>query len=54
MCLIEPITPDKQDYETVEKEHGRRPANASDAEAAYRYQLAQAAKLIRLYGNSET
>ena len=37
-----PITPDRQDYEAIEREHGRLPE-------AERYRLAQANKLIRLY-----
>ena len=45
----QPIKPDPQDYEAVEREEGPLPANASDAEVADRYRLAQAAKLIRLY-----
>ena len=40
---------DPQDYDRIRREKGPLPANASDAEAAHRYRLAQATKLIRLY-----
>ena len=43
------ITPDAQDYQTVETQYGQLPENASDAERAHHYRLAVAAKLIRLY-----
>jgi hypothetical protein len=45
----EKIVPDRQDYESVEREYGRLPDNARDAQRAYHYNLAQAGKLIRLY-----
>ncbi len=41
------IEPEQKDYERIEKEHGPLPANATDKEAAHRFRLAQAAKLIR-------
>jgi len=41
------IKPDQQDFEAIEKKCGVLAANASDAEAAERYRLAQATKLIR-------
>jgi hypothetical protein len=44
------IKPDPQDHEAVERENGRLRQNATDAERADRYRLAQAAKMIRLYG----
>ena len=40
--------PDREDYEAVEREHGRLPNNATEAQRADRYRLAQAHKLIRL------
>ncbi|MGZ3247971.1 MAG: hypothetical protein ACXWI7_11560 [Croceibacterium sp.] len=43
------IKPDQQDYEAVEREHGRLPESASTEERAKQYRLAQANKLIRLY-----
>lgn len=43
------ITPDPQDYASVEREHGRLPVNASDLQCAEHYRLAQATKLIRLW-----
>jgi hypothetical protein len=43
------VKPDPQDYEAIEREYGRLPSNASTAECAHRYQLAQCAKLLRLY-----
>ena len=44
---IEAIKPDQQDFDTVEREYGPLPPNASQAELAERYRLAQAAKVIR-------
>jgi hypothetical protein len=41
------ITPDPKDFEKIERERGPLPANAMAEEILYRYQLAQAAKLIR-------
>jgi hypothetical protein len=49
----QPIEPDPQDYEAIEREHGPLPANASDAEHAHRYRLAQANKQIRLYAQGK-
>jgi hypothetical protein len=43
------IKPDPQDYEAIEREYGRLPPNASVAQRADHYRLAQANKLIRLY-----
>jgi hypothetical protein len=45
-----PDQPDRQDYVQVERTYGVLPANASEEEKVNRYRLAQAAKLIRLYG----
>ena len=44
------IEPDPQDFEAVEREYGRLPRDASDAEYARHYRLAQAGKLMRLVG----
>ena len=44
---IESIKPDQQDFDSVEKEYGPLPPNASQAALAERYRLAQAAKVIR-------
>jgi len=44
-----PIEPDPQDYKAIEREHGVLPSSATVEQHAYRYQLAQAQKLIRLY-----
>jgi hypothetical protein len=41
------IKPDQRDFYAVEKEYGPLPPNASQAAAAERYRLAQAAKIIR-------
>ena len=46
---MKPIKPDQQDIETVEREEGPLPENASDEQLAHRYHLYQATKLIRLY-----
>jgi len=44
------IQPDRQDYETADREcGGPLPDDATDAQCAERYRLAQTAKLIRLY-----
>ena len=50
---IVPVKPDKQDFAAVEKEHGPLPSNASEAEHAERYRLAQAAKLIREHAEND-
>ena len=44
-----PIKPDAQDFAALEREYGQLPSNASDAEYADRYRLAQANKLIRVF-----
>jgi hypothetical protein len=41
------IKPDPEDFERIEREHGR--PSPTDAAMAKHYQLAQAAKMIRLY-----
>ena len=46
------IIPDQQDFEQIEKEYGRLPDGASDEEAAERYRLAQANKIIRLFATA--
>jgi hypothetical protein len=43
-----PIKPEKQDYDAIEKEHGSLPDNATPEQKAERYQLVQAAALIRV------
>ena len=43
------IQPEPQDFETVEKEFGPLPLDASEQEAAHRYRLAQATKIIRIF-----
>jgi hypothetical protein len=45
-----PEQPDLQDFVQVERTYGMLAANASEVEKVNRYRLAQAAKLIRLYG----
>jgi hypothetical protein len=45
------IIPNKEDYEAIERECGPLAAEASTEKAAYRYQLAQAHKMIRLFGS---
>jgi hypothetical protein len=47
------VKPDKQDFAAVEKERGPLPSNASEAEHAERYRLAQAAKLIREHAEND-
>ena len=46
------VRPDPEDYAQIEREYGTGtlPPNAATEEQAERYRLAQAAKLIRLYG----
>lgn len=41
------VKPDKRDFDAVEREYGPLPATATEAAHAERYQLAQAAKIIR-------
>jgi hypothetical protein len=41
--------PDPKDFAEIERTHGPLAVDASDEQAAYRYQLATAAKLIRLF-----
>jgi hypothetical protein len=36
-------------YAAVERQYGRPPSDATDAELAHQYRLAQATKLLRLY-----
>lgn len=48
------MEPDKEDYDAVEKEYGPLPPDAGDAVTAEYYRLAQANKLIRVYGLSDT
>jgi hypothetical protein len=42
------ITPDPEDYRTIERKFGRLPDNASDARRAQYYRLALAQKLMRV------
>jgi hypothetical protein len=51
--MSKPVEPDREDFETVYREHGKPPANATDKELADLDWLAQAQKLIRLTGLSE-
>ena len=53
------LTPDSasiqrelQDFETVEKEFGPLPLDASEQEAAHRYRLAQATKIIGIFDSN--
>ena len=46
----EKIRPDAEDFEFIRREYGTLHDDNNDEEVAYFYQLAQAAKLIRLYG----
>jgi hypothetical protein len=41
--------PDKRDIRAIEREFGKLPNSATEAQIAHRYRLAQAAKLIRIY-----
>lgn len=41
------VTPDREDFAQVEKEHGKLPKGASNEEQAKRYRLAQIVKLMR-------
>jgi len=47
------IKPDLEDVEMIERECGPLPPNASDSQAAERYRLAAAVKLIRLYAQGK-
>jgi hypothetical protein len=38
----------RQDFESVEKQHGRLPDDATNAEAADRFRFAQLNKIVRL------
>lgn len=44
------IHPDAVDYDAMSREHGPLSPTATEARRAERYRLAQANKLIRLYG----
>ena len=46
------IQPDPQDFEIVERGFGPLPLDAPQKEAAHRYRLAQATKILRLHGAS--
>ena len=46
------IQPEPQDFETVEKEFGPLPLDASEQGAAHRYRLAQATKIIRIFDSN--
>ena len=46
---IEPIEPDAEDVEAIERSYGPLCPTATAEERAYRYQLYQAAKIIREY-----
>jgi hypothetical protein len=43
------VVPDPQDHKAVEHTHGQLAPDATDAERATRYRMAQAAKLIRTF-----
>ncbi len=43
-----PIQPEQQDFESVENEFGPLPLDATEQEAAHRYRLAQATKILRI------
>jgi ABC-type anion transport system duplicated permease subunit len=45
-----PINPDPEDFAAIQREYGPLPRDATEAEVAHHYRLAQAKKLIRLYG----
>jgi hypothetical protein len=42
------IQPEPEDFEAVEREFGPLPLDATEQEAAHRYRLAQATKILRL------
>jgi hypothetical protein len=44
------VIPDQEDYLAIQRKRGRLPDDASDVQCAEQYRLAQAHKLIRLYG----
>ncbi len=41
------IIPDQEDYEAIERKHGRLPYNATPAEISHRNRLAQTFKILR-------
>jgi hypothetical protein len=47
------IKPDIEDIKAIEQQYGTLSSNASNTEAAERYRLAQANKLIRTYGRNQ-
>lgn len=51
---IKPVKPDPQDFKAIERQYGRPPYNATDAEFAHHYRRAQAAKLIRMWHSART
>ena len=42
------IQPEPEDFEAVEREFGSLPLDATEQQAAHRYRLAQATKVLRL------
>ena len=42
------IQPEPEDFEAVEREFGSLPLDATEQQAAHRYRLAQATKILRL------
>ena len=42
------IQPEPQDFEAVEREFGPLPLDASEQEAAHRYRLVRATKILRI------
>jgi hypothetical protein len=49
-----PITPTDLDFERIEREYGPLPPDATNEQALERYQLAQAAALLREGGYEPT
>ena len=47
------IQPEPQDFEAVEREFGPLPLDASEQEAAHRYRLAQATKILRIFDSNQ-
>ena len=47
------IQPEPQDFEAVEREFGPLPFDASEQEAAHRYRLAQATKILRIFDSNQ-
>lgn len=45
------IQPEPQDFEIVEREFGPLPLDATETEAAHRYRLAQATKILNSVGS---